>query len=106
MNQFPPSPRVFLSDRFKFFQIFAEIFASQGGPLVSTTSAANLSTSFASVVHTCGKFATGVNDAGGKFATVQRGRWKIATSINDTSGKFATGLIDTDGKQWEQLSNC
>jgi hypothetical protein len=26
--------------------------------------------------------------------------------INDTGGKFATGVNDTDGKQWEQLSNC
>jgi hypothetical protein len=46
---------------------------------------ANFSTSFASVVDTSGKFATGVND---------------------TSGKFATGVIDTGGKQWEQLLNC
>jgi hypothetical protein len=37
MNQFPPSPRVFHLDRFKFFQKFAEIFASQGAPPVSTT---------------------------------------------------------------------
>jgi hypothetical protein len=33
---------------------------------VSTTPAANFSTIFASVVDTGGKFATGVNDAGGK----------------------------------------
>ncbi len=46
---------------------------------------ANFSTIFASVVDTCGKFATGVND---------------------TSGNFATGVIDASGKQWEQLSNC
>jgi hypothetical protein len=62
------------------FQIF---FASQGAPpvstilvanlpLVSTTLAANFSTSFASVV--------------------------------DTGGKFATGINDTCGNQWEQLS--
>jgi hypothetical protein len=30
--------------------------------------AANFATSFASVVDTGGKFATGVNDTGGKFA--------------------------------------
>jgi hypothetical protein len=41
-NQFPPSPRVFHSDRFEFFRIFAEIFASQGAPPVSTTLVANL----------------------------------------------------------------
>jgi hypothetical protein len=58
---------------FKCFRKFAEIFASQGAPPVSTTEVANLppvsttpaanfSTSFASVVDTGGKFATGVND--------------------------------------------
>jgi hypothetical protein len=26
--------------------------------------------------------------------------------VNDTDGKFATGIVDTGGKQWEQLSNC
>jgi hypothetical protein len=61
MNQFPPSPRVFHLDRFEFFRKFAEIFASQGAPPV-----ANFSTIFASVVDTGGKFATGVNEAGGK----------------------------------------
>ncbi len=45
------------------------------------TPAANFATSFASVVDTGGKFATGVND---------------------TEGKFATGVNDTGGKQWEQ----
>jgi hypothetical protein len=50
---------------------FAEIFASHGaitGIPVSTTQVANFSTSFASVVDTFGKFATGVNNTGGKFA--------------------------------------
>ncbi len=103
MNQFPPSPRVFHLDRFEFFRKFAEIFASQGAPLVSTTPAANLplvsttratpvanlppvsatpvanfSTIFASVVDTGGKFATGVNDTGGNFAT----------GVNDAGGKL------------------
>jgi hypothetical protein len=41
MNQFPPSPRVSHWDGFKFFQKFAESFASQGLPPVSTTPAAN-----------------------------------------------------------------
>jgi hypothetical protein len=36
---------------------------------VSTTPAANFPTSFASVIDTGGKFATGINDTGGKFAT-------------------------------------
>jgi hypothetical protein len=78
MNQFPPSPRVFHLDRFEFFRKFAEIFASQGAPPVSTTPVANLSTVFASVVDTGGKFATGVNDNGGKFAT----------GVNDAGGKL------------------
>jgi hypothetical protein len=65
-----------------FFFKFAEIFASQGTPQVSTTPvsttpAANFATSFASVVDTGGKFATGVNNTGGKFAT----------GVNDTGGK-------------------
>ncbi len=69
-------------DRFKFFRKFAEIFASQGLPPVSTTPvsttpAANFATSFPSVVDTGGKFATGSNDTGGKFAT----------GVNDTGGK-------------------
>ena len=66
MNQFPPRPRVLHLDRFEFFRKFAEIFASQGAPPVSATPVANFSTIFASVVDTGGKFATGVNDTGGK----------------------------------------
>jgi hypothetical protein len=73
MNQFPPSPRVFLLDRFKFFRKFAEIFASQGSPPV-----VNFSTIFTSVVDTGGKFATGVNDTGGKFST----------AVKDAGGKL------------------
>jgi hypothetical protein len=80
MIQFPPSPRVFHSDRFKFFRKFAEIFASQGAPPVSTTPVANLPPVsatpvanflpiFACVVDTSGKFATGDNNTGNKFAT-------------------------------------
>jgi hypothetical protein len=62
LNQFPPSPRVFHLDRFEFFRKFV----SQGAPPVSATPVANISTIFASVVDTGGKFATGVNDAGAK----------------------------------------
>ncbi len=46
-------------------------------PPVSMTPAANFAPSFASVVDTGGKFATGISDTGGKFATV----------VNDTGGK-------------------
>jgi hypothetical protein len=78
MNQFPHSPRVFRLDRFEFFRKFAEIFASQGAPPVSTTLVANFSTIFAKVVVTGGKFTSGVNDTGGKFVT----------SVNDAVGKL------------------
>jgi hypothetical protein len=54
---------------------------------------ANFVTSFPSVVDTGGKFATGVN-----CRRYQRHRWKFATGINDTGGKFATGVNDTGGK--------
>ncbi len=77
MNQFPPHPRVFHLDRFEFFRKFAEIFASQGVPPVSTSPAANFYALFASVVDTGGKFATGVNDAGGKFATGVKAKFYI-----------------------------
>ncbi len=78
MNQFPPSPRVLRLDRFEFFRKFAEIFASQGAPPVSTTPVANFSTIFASVVDTGGKFDTGVNDTSSKFAT----------GVNNAAGKL------------------
>ncbi len=63
---------------FKYFRKFAEIFASQGLPPVSTTPVANFATSFPSVVDTGGKFAAGVNDTGGKFAA----------GVNDTGGNL------------------
>jgi hypothetical protein len=66
MNQFPPSPRVFHSDHFKFFKKFVEIMAIQGAPPVSTTPGSKIATSFASVVDTGCKFATGVVDTGNK----------------------------------------
>jgi hypothetical protein len=50
-----PSPKVFYLDCFKVFRKFAEIFAFQGAPPVSTTPVANFSTIFASVVDTGGK---------------------------------------------------
>jgi hypothetical protein len=119
MHQFPPSPRVSHYDRFEFFRKFAEIFASQSAPPVSTTPAANLppvSTTPAANCHRCqrhrrqiatgindtgGKFATGINDTGGNFATifpcvVDTGG-KFATGVNDTGGKFAAGVNDTGG---------
>ncbi len=41
MDQFPPSIRVYHYGHFKFFRKFAEIFAAQGTPPVSTTPVAN-----------------------------------------------------------------
>jgi hypothetical protein len=64
MNQFTPSPRVFHLDRFEFFRKFAEIFASQGAPPVSTTPAAIFA---AGISDASGKFVTGISDTGGKF---------------------------------------
>jgi hypothetical protein len=55
-------------------------------PPESTTPAENLSTSFASVVDTCGKFASDVNNNGSKFAT----------SVNDTSGKQGNNYQTAD----------
>jgi hypothetical protein len=60
------------------FRKFAEIFASQNAPPVSTTPTANFATSTAGVVDTSAKFATGVNFTGGKFAT----------GVDDTGGKW------------------
>jgi hypothetical protein len=62
-----PSPRVTHLDPFKFFLKFAEIFASQGAPPVSTTPVAILPpVLLVLLIYTGGKFATGVNDTGGK----------------------------------------
>jgi hypothetical protein len=65
-----------------------KIGLSKGAPPVSPTPAANFSTSFACVVDTGGKFATGVNDSGHKFAT----------GVNETGHKFATDFNGVDGK--------
>jgi hypothetical protein len=92
---FPPAPEYPIRTVSNFFRKFAEIFTSQSEPPVSTTPVANLppvsttwaanlppvtmtpaanfATSFASVVDTGGKFASGVNDIGDKFAA----RWQL-----------------------------
>ena len=92
VNQFPPSSRVFHSDRFEFFRKFAEIFASQGAPPVSTTQVANLPPL--------------LTTPAAKFRWYQRHRWQIATGINDAGGKFATGVNDTGGKFCHQFGLC
>ena len=58
MNQCPPGSQVFPWGRFEFFRKFVEIFASRGGPPVSTTPVENFATSFDSVVDTGGKVST------------------------------------------------
>ncbi len=73
LNQFPPSLWLYHQGRFDFFLKFAEIFAAQGLPPVSTVSV-----------------ATGVADTGGKFATV----------VVDTGSNFAAGVVDTGGAPW------
>jgi hypothetical protein len=120
MNQFPPSPRVFHLDRFKFFRKFAEIFASQGAPPVSTTLVANLPPVSTTLV---AKLLLVSTTPVANCHRYQRHRWQIfppfwlvllipaanlppvsttpvaiATGINDTGGKFATGVNDTGGK--------
>jgi hypothetical protein len=54
-----PKPLKITLGSFRIFRKFAEIFASQGAPPVSTTPVANFATSSACVVDTGGKFATG-----------------------------------------------
>ncbi len=66
MNQCPPAPEYPIRTVSNFIKKFAEIIASQGAPQVLTIPAANFATSFASVVDTDDKFATGVSDPGGK----------------------------------------
>ncbi len=77
---FPQAPENNTRVLSNFFQKFAEIFASQGAPQVSTTLvatlppvsvslAANFATSSAGVVNTVGKSVTGVKDTCSKFAT-------------------------------------
>jgi hypothetical protein len=73
-----PKPLKITLGHFKFFRKFAEIFASQSAPPVSTTPVANFATSSAGVVNTGGKFVTGVNDTGGKFVT----------NVNSAGGKL------------------
>jgi hypothetical protein len=85
------------------FQIFSKIrkvhhryqrHRQQILPPVSTTPTANFATSFASVVDTGVKFATG-----GKFSTgVNDTSLQFASGINDTGGKFATSVNDTGSK--------
>ncbi len=89
MNQCPPSPRVSHLDCFEFFWKFAEIFVSQGSPLVPTTPMPNFATSFVCVVNTSGNFSTS-----GKVPRCQRHRWQFAT---DTSSKFAT-VVNSGGQ--------
>jgi hypothetical protein len=90
---FPPSSWVYHLGRFEFFQKFAEIFAAQCWPPVSTTPAANFATSFTSVVDTRDKFATGYNNTGGKFAAGVNNIGGKLPPVSTTPAAKTTGLI-------------
>jgi hypothetical protein len=84
-------------DPFEFFRKFAEIFASQGAPPVSTTPVANLPPVSITQVANCHIFATGINDTGGKLCLqfplccchrCQRYRRQIAAGVNNAGGKL------------------
>jgi hypothetical protein len=64
---------------FEFFQKFAEIFTSQGTPLVSTTPAANLTP-----VSTTPPVSTSINVTGGKFTTGVNDQWQRMGLISDS----------------------
>jgi hypothetical protein len=76
MNHLPPSPHY---GHLKFFQKFAEIFASQGAPAVSTTLPA-VPTKQPPISMTPAVLVT-----------------KFAARVVDTGSKFATGVVDTGG---------
>ncbi len=110
MHKFPPSPRLFHLDRFEFFKKFAEIFASQGAPPVSTTPVGNLPlgsmtpaaklppVSTTPVANLPPVSATPVANFSTIFASVVDAGDKLATGVNDTGGKFSTGVNDAGGK--------
>jgi hypothetical protein len=75
---------------------------SQVAPPVSTSPMANFATSFASVVDTGGKFATGVVDIASQGApplstTPVANLATRFASVVDTVGKFVTGVNVTGG---------
>ncbi len=125
MDQFPPSIWVYHYGHFEFFRKFAEIFAAQGAPPVSTTPVANLHLSiplrpfriFSKIRGDIrgSRCTTGVNNTrgiGGKICRrcrwcrwqiCRRCRWyrrQFATGVINTGGKFATGVVDTGGAPW------
>jgi hypothetical protein len=62
-ESFSPQPLKITLGSFRIFLNFAELFASQGAPPVSTTPVANFATS---ISDNKGKSAIGVVDTGGK----------------------------------------
>jgi hypothetical protein len=79
MNQFPPAPEFTIKTVTNFFENFR-------GDIRKS------------------RCTTGINDTGAKLPPVS------TTPVANFSTIFAnvvdTGVNDTDGKQWEQLSNC
>jgi hypothetical protein len=49
---------------------------------------------------------TPVENFSTSFFNLPRYWRQIVNVINDAGGKFSTGVNDTGGNQWEQLSNC
>jgi hypothetical protein len=108
MNQFPPSPRVFQEDHFKFFRKFAVIFTVQGLPPGSTTPVANgknlQSEKFLIILfghlwvveetYTVYKFLSSSSLSGVSSLILFP---LFAPGVNDTGGKFTEGVVDTGG---------
>jgi hypothetical protein len=65
MNHLPPSPENNIRVISIFFRKFAEIFAREAAPPVSTTQIGKFATGTTGVVDTGGKFSNGVNNTGG-----------------------------------------
>jgi hypothetical protein len=87
------------------FRIFSKVRGDiQGAPPVSTTPAANFSTSFASVVDTVETLPLVSTIPLANLPTVSRRRWQLATAINDTGGKFATG-VNNNGSNYQTAGN-
>ena len=93
----PPAPEYCIRTVSNFFEKFAEIFSSQGAPPVSTTPVANFYTSFASVVDTGGKFATCLNDTGGKQWEQLSNCWQLKTNLK----KKCIYMLTLQKKYWK-----
>ncbi len=96
MNQFPPSPRVFHLDRFKFFQQYQRqiCFQCQQRRWQITTG----------INDTDGKFATGVNNTGGKQWEQLPKCWQIKINFKKII-YMLTPLPKRVQKKWNHFSD-